>query len=116
MRFLVADAVQSTGNISDQTFDLNITDGRWSQVMQLSDKGEGGTCNNTVYQQKQYPIYIYICYFHIIGDGHQPNSRVLYTHWNASLLKVGWKAGKKHHIDLVAMSHELIIPFGQIHI
>ena len=29
-------------------------------------------------------------YFHIIGDGHQPNSRGLYTHYKDSLLKVGW--------------------------
>ena len=28
--------------------------------------------------------------FHIIGDGHQPNSRGLYTHYKDSLLKVGW--------------------------
>ena len=28
-------------------------------------------------------------YFHIIGDGHQPNSRGLYTHYKDSLLKVG---------------------------
>ncbi len=28
-------------------------------------------------------------YFHIIGDGHQPNSRGLYTHCKDSLLKVG---------------------------
>ena len=28
-------------------------------------------------------------YFHIIGDGHQPNSRGLYTHHKDSLLKVG---------------------------
>ena len=30
-----------------------------------------------------------IIYFHIIGDGHQPNSRGLYTHYKDSLLKVG---------------------------
>ena len=29
-------------------------------------------------------------YFHIIGDGHQPNSRGLYTHYKDSLFKVGW--------------------------
>ncbi len=29
-------------------------------------------------------------YFHIVGDGHQPNSRGLYTHYKDSLLKVGW--------------------------
>ena len=28
-------------------------------------------------------------YFHIIVDGHQPNSRGLYTHYKDSLLKVG---------------------------
>ena len=28
-------------------------------------------------------------YFHIIGDGHQPNSRGLYTHYKDSLSKVG---------------------------
>ena len=28
-------------------------------------------------------------YFHIIGDGYQPNSRGLYTHYKDSLLKVG---------------------------
>ena len=38
---------------------------------------------------------LYMCqglnshYFHIIGDGHQPNSRGLYTHYKDSLLKVG---------------------------
>ena len=26
----------------------------------------------------------------VIGDGHQPNSRGLYTHYKDSLLKVGW--------------------------
>ena len=26
----------------------------------------------------------------IIGDGHQPNNRGLYTHFKDSLLKVGW--------------------------
>ncbi len=29
-------------------------------------------------------------HFHIIGDGHQPNTRGLYTHYKDSLLKVGW--------------------------
>ena len=29
-------------------------------------------------------------YFHIIGDGHQPNSRGLYNNYKDSLLKVGW--------------------------
>ena len=39
---------------------------------------------------KCIPIYIYMCqglnshYFHIIGDGHQPNSRGLYTHYKDS--------------------------------
>ena len=28
-------------------------------------------------------------YFHIMGDGHQPNSRGLYTHYKDSLLKGG---------------------------
>ena len=28
-------------------------------------------------------------YLHIIGDGDQPNSRGLYTHYKDSLLKVG---------------------------
>ena len=28
-------------------------------------------------------------YFHIMGDGHQPNNRGLYTHFKDSLLKVG---------------------------
>ena len=28
-------------------------------------------------------------YFHVIGDGHQPYSRGLYTHYKDSLLKVG---------------------------
>ena len=28
-------------------------------------------------------------YFHIVGDGHQPHSRGLYTHYKDSLLKVG---------------------------
>ena len=28
-------------------------------------------------------------YFRMIGDGHQPNSRGLYTHYKDSLLKVG---------------------------
>ena len=34
-------------------------------------------------------------YFHIIGDGHQPNSRGLYTHYKDSLLKVGWPSPTK---------------------
>ncbi len=29
-------------------------------------------------------------YFHIIGGGHQPNSRGLYPNYKDSLLKVGW--------------------------
>ena len=29
-------------------------------------------------------------HLHIIGDGHQPNSRGLYTSYKDSLLKVGW--------------------------
>ena len=33
-------------------------------------------------------------YFHIIGDGHQPNSRGLYTHYKDSQLKVGWPSPK----------------------
>ena len=28
-------------------------------------------------------------YFHIIGDGHQPNSRGLYTHYKDSVIKGG---------------------------
>ena len=28
--------------------------------------------------------------FHIRGDGHQPNSRGLFTHYKDSLLKLGW--------------------------
>ena len=41
-------------------------------------------------------VVIHMCwglnshYFHIIGDGHQPNSRGLYTTYKDSLLKVGW--------------------------
>ena len=41
------------------------------------------------------PYYSHMCqglnshYFHIIGDGHQPNSRGLYIHYKDSLLKVG---------------------------
>ena len=43
------------------------------------------------------PTFMVICaigsinsqYFHTIGDGHQPNSRGLYTHYKDSLLKVG---------------------------
>ena len=27
-------------------------------------------------------------YFHIVGDGHQPNNRTLYAHYKDSLLKV----------------------------
>ncbi len=39
--------------------------------------------------------HVYLCqglnshYFHIIGDGHQPNSRGLYTHYKDSVIKVG---------------------------
>ena len=29
-------------------------------------------------------------YFHIVGDGHQPNNSGLYTHYKDSLLKVEW--------------------------
>ncbi len=29
-------------------------------------------------------------WFCVVGDAHQPNSRVLYTHHKDSLLKVGW--------------------------
>ena len=53
-------------------------------------------------QVGQWPIHglfgggYYMCqglnshYFHIIGDGHQPNSRGLYTHYKDFLLKMGW--------------------------
>ena len=39
--------------------------------------------------------YLYMCqglnshYFHVIGDGHQPNSRGLYTHYKDSIIKGG---------------------------
>ena len=29
-------------------------------------------------------------YFHVVGVGHQPNNRGLYTHYKDSLLKVEW--------------------------
>ena len=34
-------------------------------------------------------------YFHIIGDGHQPNSRGLYTHYKDSVIKGGMTIPKK---------------------
>ena len=40
-------------------------------------------------------MFIYMCQglnsqnFHIIGDGHQPNSRGLYTHYKDSVIKGG---------------------------
>ncbi len=53
---------------------------------------------------------IYLCqglnshYFHIIGDGHQPNSRGLYTHYKDSLLKVGGPIPQKNATTLT-MAH-----------
>ena len=38
-------------------------------------------------------------YFHIIGDGHQPNSRGLYTHLNDSLLKGGMTIPNTRSLD-----------------
>ena len=44
---------------------------------------------------RQGDVHIHVCqglnshYFHIVGDGHQPNSRGLYTHYKDSLLKGG---------------------------
>ena len=35
-------------------------------------------------------------YFHVIGEGHQPNSGGVYSHYKDSLLKVGsWSSQKK---------------------
>ena len=42
-------------------------------------------------------------YFHTIGDGHQPNSRGLYTHYKDSLWKVGWPSPQKTR--LLTMAH-----------
>ena len=50
---------------------------------------EKGDCSGKINQ------IVHLCqglnshFFHIIGDGHQPNSRGLYTHYKDSLLKVG---------------------------
>ena len=38
-------------------------------------------------------------YFHIIGDGHQPNSRGLYTHYKDSLLKGGMTTPNTRSLD-----------------
>ena len=46
---------------------------------------------HSVYNQEGHVLgSINSLYFHIIGDGHQPNSRGLYNHYKDSLLKVGW--------------------------
>ncbi len=48
-----------------------------------------GHVENPCYNEL-YEFYEYMCqglnsqYFHIIGDGHQPNSRGLYTHYKDS--------------------------------
>ena len=45
---------------------------------------------DALFLKKDIYIYIYMCqglnshYFHIVGDGHQPNSRGLYTHYKDS--------------------------------
>ncbi len=46
-------------------------------------------------------------YFHIIGDGHQPNSRGLYTHYKDSLLKGGMTIPNTRSLD--PGSHGLIV-------
>ena len=54
-----------------------------TQITKMGGK-KNGDCN-----------YHYMCqglnshYFHIIGDGHQPNSRGLYTHYKDSVIKGG---------------------------
>ena len=51
---------------------------------------------------------LYLCqglsshYFHITGDGHQPNSRGLYTHYKDSYQKVGWPSPI---LRLLTMAH-----------
>ena len=45
-------------------------------------------------------------YFHIIGDGHQPNSRGLYTHYKDSLLKVGWVSHPQYNEWIDPGSHQ----------
>ena len=49
-------------------------------------------------------------YFHIIGDGHQPNSRGLYTHYKDSLLKVGWPSPIYRLLTMAHMVGSFLIP------
>ena len=59
-------------------------------------------------------------YFHIIGDGHQPNSRGLYTHYKDSVIKGGRSPIPKKtrlltmaHVGDYFIRHEIRIPINQ---
>ncbi len=61
-------------------------------------------------------------YFHIIGDGHQPNSRGLYTHYKDSVIKGGitipniatWSTEKKWKAPKTFEAHTFLsIRYGE---
>ena len=55
-----------------------------------------GSCYTSALFWSLFERHRYMCwgkisyYFHIVGDGHQPNSGGFYTSYKDSLLKVGW--------------------------
>ena len=59
-------------------------------VMGLMGDSRGGWLSR-FHEKGEEVVKIHMCqglnshYFHIIGDGHQPNSRGLYTHYKDSL-------------------------------
>ncbi len=69
---------------------------------------EKGDCSGKINQ------IVHLCqglnshYFHIIGDGHQPNSRGLYTHNKDSLLKVGGFPSPKNATTLTMAHLEIL--------
>ena len=58
------------------------------QKRAVNSKGKYGLSSNH-YFQGTCVVGSNLPLFNVIGDGHQPNSRGLYTHYKDSLLKVG---------------------------
>ena len=61
---------------------------RWG-YLHLKKWGEA-TVITSFFSHCSYVLGSKLALFHVIGDGHQPNSRGLYTYYKDSLLKVRW--------------------------
>ena len=67
----------------------------WGFPLHVSDFRKFASSSNLFEEHRKHTQQFDMCqglnyhYFHIIGHGHQPNSRDLYTHYKDSLLKVG---------------------------